>query len=286
MFQNILNHYITASFYLNLCKVAKLPPEEFKKILRNPYLMYQLDQDGLLDDFMKTMPDMEEQDLESMIDVTKENKTERGKLPPEKQAIVDEFLKEHGDDFLDELLLTFIDKEQYKLIGKDVNLTDSDIRALEDYKNHKLKDFVIDFLEKVDDKSTELLAFISDYKEAVSQTDENIKMYCYEKLAAKIVYMIKFIAAKSDIDENDKYTDAKNLRDSDMFDYILSQEENAASLQNKAKDTYRSKQTLNPPPPSIKPTLPSFAPIDTQTKPLTHNTPTNKDDATLVTKQF
>lgn len=278
MFDTILKHYITATFYLNLYKTAKLAPEEFKQVLNNPYMMYKLEEDGLIDEFVKTMPNMSESELNDMIMIHEDGIKQRGKLSPNKQQIVDKFLERFGKYTLDNILDVFIEKNKNDLLNKEVSFDYKDIDLIKDYRNHRIEDFVYEFLDSTSGDSVALLSFIKTYYDIINQKDPILKMHFYEQLAKKLIYMSKFINTRKELDEDNKYSEAKSLRESDMFDYILSYQNQAKDLQNNSKNNYQTevnkRQTLPPPAPPPKP---SFLPLNTQTQQFTSKTPTLED---------
>jgi len=212
-------------------KFAALSDEQYKDTLRNPHVMQKLDEEGLLDKFYSSMPEVPKQEILERMEEFGGKKKET-KVP----KVFDEILEEDGDKKLPTKLTgqvknifsykdeTYTDEEvdMYSSYVDDVSLNElmSDYSNSHYYSESKLKEFFFYYEKCISHYNRE---GSSVYYPESEEHIKNIFDILNKKLVDNLITILKSIFASDIFEENisSKLTEALNLRESDYFDSIV-----------------------------------------------------------------
>jgi len=238
--RKILNAYIKSSFLL---KLAKLNDAQFLQIYKSPKLKAKLEQVGLLDDFYKILPEETEKSIKEFYDIYK---TEDENVRPKQikdQTILD-FLKEFGDQYLDNKINKFIPR--YGLIIRRESAGDV-LSTMTEYSVRKIKEFILDYMQTPNATTNIVNNFINRYKRYLKEQEPKAKSFLKIKTCDILYNMSAYINVSKELyDINyEKTKKALELRESDIFDFVLQGEQTPRIKQ-------KEEQEIIPEKPSVK----------------------------------
>ena len=227
----IIKNYLQAAL---LIKLAKLTDEQYAKTIRNTRLMMRLDEADLLNDFYKAMPLVKEEDILSRLQNIDKQKTLKEVYEQiDKDKRLRTFLDMHGNDKLDEQILSSFNEDY---LGKDHRFTvlnNDNVDIINKYcSNKKISDLIIDYLSIANSRTSPIKDFITHYVSFIRN-----KRFMIKQVVSDIINITNYIlsseSVQTSIDVN--FIQAARLREGDQFDFILDPDPKFDKLQTETR---------------------------------------------------
>lgn len=240
--KKILNSYIKASILL---KLAKLSDSQYAQIYKNTKLKNILSNNNLLDLFYNALPEQTENSIRESFEMYKKQK--ENIIPKDiNDPIILNFLKKFGEEYLFPQITSFFPK----YISKRKESSSDIIFVMEKYGNTKIKDIIYDYIQSPNVTLNIIYEFIEFYEVFMLLNNTNSKHI--DKLKTKICDMLYNISAYTHVSQEvydinyDKTKKALELRESDIFDFVLQEE------QSPVLSKHKKEQEIIPEKPSVK----------------------------------
>ena len=216
------------NIYELVIKFAALSDEQYKAVLRNPEMLQLLDKTNRLDDFYRSMPNNSLEEIEEQI-----KRVYEGIAAQNKKEIPEEFssfLKINGERPLPAPLVAQV---KSKIMEEDEGYGEYEAGYYSNYiEKATFEKLFSDYVKSPYFDKTKLSDFMYFYDkyieisrkgEELTNDDRNLLGLLNRKLVGMLVTFLKAISASEVMEHGvvKKLTQAKRIRKSDEFDFLL-----------------------------------------------------------------